>query len=109
MAEFIRSPSQSAPAMGILTDLYTVPTGFTAVVSTINVCNRSATLDLVRIAIAVGGAADDPKQYEVYDIEIDANQTIPITCGWTLGAGDVVRVRSNNGTCSFNLFKLERN
>lgn len=109
MAEFLRSPSQLMPAAATLTNLYAVPAGFTAVVSTINVCNQSSAEDRFRISIAVGGAADDLKQYEMYDVTIDGNDSIPITCGWTLSAGDVVRVRSLNGACSFNLFKLERN
>lgn len=108
MALTIKTPSQLKPAAATLSDLYTVPAATTAVVSTINVCNQSATVDTVRISVAVGGAADDPKQYELYDVPVDGNNALPITCGWTLAATDVVRVRSANGTCSFNLFKAEQ-
>lgn len=95
---------QSFPAMAALTDAYTVPASSKTVVSTLKVCNQSSAPTSFRVSVAVAGAADSSKQYLYYDVPLSANDTFSATEGWTLGAGDVVRVRSANGQCSFNLF-----
>lgn len=74
-----------------LTALYTVPAVTSAVLSTLCVCNQSATTILVRLAHAAGGAADAPGQYFVYDAAIAAHQTVPFTLGVCMAAGDVLR------------------
>lgn len=98
---------QALPAAGTLADLYTVPAAAKTVVSTLKVCNQSSAPTTFRVAIAVAGAADASKQYVYYDVPIDANDTFSATEGWTIGATDVIRVRSGNGQVSFNLFGVE--
>lgn len=99
--------AQTLPAVATLTDSYTVPASSRAVASTLKICNQNASPTVFRVAIAVAGAADAAKQYVYYDVPIDGNDTFSATEGWTLGAGDVVRVRSGNGLCSFTLFGVE--
>lgn len=98
---------QSAPLATTLTACYTVPAATQAVVSTVNVCNQSATPTLFRISVAVAGAVDNAKQYVAYDIAIAGNASIPWTIGMTLGAGDIVRVYATLATLSFNVFGSE--
>lgn len=100
----IKVLAQSLPAMAALTDAYTVPANSRSVVSTLKVCNQAGAPTSFRISVAVAGAVDAAKQYLYYDVPLSANDTFSATEGWTLGAGDVVRVRSANGQCSFNLF-----
>lgn len=107
MAQTVKSPSQSKPSAGTSTDLYTVPGATTAVVTSITVCNQDAAADTFRISVAVGGGALDVKDYLYFDEPVLGTKTFAVTLGLTLGAGDIVRVRSTNGTCSFNLFKVE--
>lgn len=99
---------QAYPAVKTLTDLYTVPaSGVRTVASTLKVCNQGSSPTKFRVAIAVAGAAAEAKQYVYYDEILAANDTFSATEGWTLAATDVVRVYSDNGLCSFNLFGVE--
>lgn len=98
---------QSAPSATTLTDLYTVPGATSSTVSSIVVCNRGATSETFRIAIALAGAADATKQYLYYDLPIAANNTFIATIGVTLAAADVVRIYASNANLSFNIFAIE--
>lgn len=98
---------QSAPIATTLTDLYTVPALTQTTVSTISVCNQSATATSFRVSVAPGGAVDDPSQYVYYDLAIDGNNTFAATFGITLSATDVVRVYATDATLSFSLFGVE--
>lgn len=99
---------QEYPAANVLADLFTVPPDSSFVSSTIHVCNQAKTRGGFYIAVAVDGAADTAKQYLYFNEPIDAERGFPITIGMTLSAGDVVRVKSSNGTMSFNGFGEER-
>lgn len=103
----IKVLGQFKPAATTLSTLYTVPGGTTTVVSTITVCEQAAGATTFRISVAVAGAADAPQQYLVYDAALAANETKAFTLGITLGAADVVRVRSTSGSVSFNAFGEE--
>lgn len=107
MAETIKDPSQSAPSATTLTDLYTVPGATSAILSTITVCNRSATPTTFRISIAPAGAADATSQYIYYDHPIGGNRTFAATLGFSLAAASVVRVYATLATLSFSLNKIE--
>lgn len=98
---------QSAPAAGILTDLYTVPGGAEAVSSTITVANRSNIATSFRIAVRPAGAGILDEMYLFYDIPIPGNDTFGATFGFTLAATDVVSVLATLPTLSFNIFGQE--
>lgn len=107
MAETRKVLFQSNPSAAALTDAYTVPALTQVIGSTINICNRSAAPTTFRLSIGVGGAADNDKQYLEYDAPILGNDAIPITIGYTLGAGDVIRVYATLATLSFSGFGVE--
>ncbi len=46
---------QASPASATDTDVYSVPTGASAVVSTLTVCNRASTLATIRVAVRPTG------------------------------------------------------
>ena len=98
---------QLAPAAATLSAAYTVPALTQAAVSTITVCNTSGTPDSFNISVAIAGAGDTPAQYLYSGISLPGNNTFAATMGITLGAADVVRVYSLNGTSVFNLFGCE--
>ena len=98
---------QSAPAGATETDVYTVPSSSTAVISTIFVSNRDATDDSFRISVSVDGAATSNEQFIYFDLEITGNDTFATTSGITLSGDDVVRFRSTNGNLSISLFGEE--
>ena len=96
---------QQAPASAnYTTALYTVPSGKSAICSTLVVSNRTNTTDTFRVRVAVANAADSTRQYIAYDTQILPNSVLPLTIGMTLAATDVVYAGSAGGNCSFNLF-----
>lgn len=106
MAEVIKVLGQANPAATTLTALYTVPALTTAVSSTITVCNQGVATSF-RISVAVAGAADAPKQYIAFDVDLALKEVRAFTLGVTLGAADVVRVYAGTATVSFNIFGAE--
>jgi hypothetical protein len=90
-----------------LTDVYTVPAGKSVIVSTVFMCNRSVAAVAVRLAVAVAAAADDDKQYLYYDLPIPGNESLAVTAGIALSAGDIVRAHAGSADISVNLFGSE--
>ena len=107
MADSLKILGTNNPAATTLTDIYTVPSLTSTTISTITVCNRSATATTFRLSIAGAGAADALNQYMYYDQFIDGNSTYAITVGITLGATDKIRAYSGAATLSFNIFGIE--
>jgi hypothetical protein len=98
---------QAAPAATTLSTLYTVPSATQTTCSTINIVNTNSSADTFRVSVAVAGASNAIDQYLYYDLPISGYNTFQTTLGLTLGATDVVRCYSTNGTCSFSLFGVE--
>jgi len=98
---------QSEPAITTETTLYTVPSATQAVCSTLSVCNRTAVSATFRVRIKINNAADADAQFVCFDAPIAAKDTLLLTFGATLGAGDVVRVYSSNADTAFTLFGSE--
>lgn len=100
---------QSAPSAATATTLYTVPTGSGnyAVISTLNICNTTADIDNVRVAIRPAGASLVNSHYIIYGSPISPYQTASFTLGITVAATDVVTVYSENGKCVFSVFGSE--
>jgi hypothetical protein len=107
MATVYKVLGQVEPAATTDTTLYTVPASTQAVCSTLSVCNKAATSGTFRVRIKINNAADDDKQYVIYGATIDANDTLLLTFGATLGAGDVVRVYASSADQTFQLFGSE--
>jgi hypothetical protein len=107
MAGTYKVLGQSSPSATTLTDIYTVPALKQAVISTITVCNRAASISTFRISVAPAGAADANSQYLYYDLSISENNSFAATIGITLNTTDVVRVYSSSTNLSFSLFGTE--
>jgi hypothetical protein len=91
----------SAPAATTLTDAYTVAAATQVIVSSISVCNRSATPTTFRLAHSPAGVADANSHYIYYDAPLAANSTVIITGGITLAATDKIRVYAGAATVTF--------
>lgn len=98
---------QVAPAAATLTDLYTVPAGNSAVISTIVACNTGNISTTVRVAIRPAGAAANIKHYVVYDTPVSTQDSLFFTIGTTIAATDVVSVYAANAVVSFSAFGSE--
>src|SRR5262245_39793214 len=104
MADSLKVLGQAAPGATTLTPLYTVPAATSAVISSVYVCNRSATGTSFRISVAQGGAADANAQYLYFDMPIQGNDTMEATVGLTLATTDVLRCYATLATLSFQAF-----
>jgi glucose-6-phosphate dehydrogenase assembly protein OpcA len=98
---------QSNPSANTNTTLYTVPSSTSAVCSTIVICNQAASAATFRIAVRPAGATLATQHYISYDSNLNANDSITMTIGITLATTDVITVRANTTTVSFNLFGSE--
>lgn len=98
---------QLKPAVTTESILYTVPSSTQSVCSTLSVCNTSTTSGTFRVRIKVNNAADDDKQYLMYDAPISAKDTLLLSFGATLNDADVIKVYSSNGSIVFQLFGSE--
>ena len=90
--------------------LYAVPSGYSAVVSTITVCNRGTSAATYRIAVRKAGTTLASNQYLVYDTSVPANTTTSYTLGVTLASTDVLTVASvSTANVTFQAFGSEIN
>ena len=103
MPETLQTIAQACPAAATNTDLYTVAASHSVVASLVSVCNQNAGTAKIRIWVAPSGAVTDSTQYKYYDYPIPGNYTSEVLHGMTLGAADVLRVRSDIGGVSFGL------
>jgi hypothetical protein len=88
-------------------DLYAVPNLTQTTVSTLVVCNRTTSSKTFRVSVAVAAAVTSDKDYLFYDVSLDANTTVTVTIGMTLGQADVVRTYASATGLSFTLFGVE--
>jgi glucose-6-phosphate dehydrogenase assembly protein OpcA len=109
MATTYKVLGQVNPSVATATTLYTVPAGTQTVVSTISVCNLTAGEQTFRIAIRPAGATLASEHYIAYDSKVAGNDTLFITVGATLGAGDVITVYEGAADITFNAFGSEIN
>lgn len=108
MTDTLKVLGQAIPAGNTLTAIYTVPAVTNTAASSVVACNQSRTSPArVRISCAVAGAADTAAQYIAYDVLLVPNETKAFVIGLTLATTDIVRVLSDTGAVSFNIFGAE--
>lgn len=107
MANAWKVLGQSNPSATTSTTVYTCPSATQTVVSSIVVCNRSATATSFRVSIDVNGAGDSNEDYIAYDVAIGGNEVIALGHGVTLDASDLIRVYATLATLTFSVFGQE--
>lgn len=99
---------QVAPNAATTSNVYTVPAGTQAVISSIIVANRNSAANATyRIAVQPAGAALANQHYIAYDAFITALDTVALTLGISMGNTDVLSVYSANANISFSVFGCE--
>ena len=101
---------QVNPAASTETTLYTVPSSTATVVSSIAVCNQTAASETFRIAVqpsADAGSDAAAKHFLVHGTTVGAFDTVVLTIGVTLAAGDRIRVIGSIANLSFSAFGSE--
>jgi hypothetical protein len=108
MATTYKVLGQSVSVANTAVHGYTVPTGGNAVVSTVNICNRSTTSDLTyRLAVLPSGETLADKHYIIYDAVLAAKDAIGFTYGITLAAGDKIVLIAPTADFSMTVFGQE--
>lgn len=102
--------AQANPAATTLADIYTVPSTVSVQITTVWVTNRDTVPHNFRMSIAPSGAADDPKQYIYYNVQVPSSVTsggaVIQAVNLPLTKKDVVRVYVDAQQLSFSLFGL---
>lgn len=106
MATTYKVLGQVNPAATTATTLYTVPSATSTVCSTLTLCNQGIGTT-ARVAVRPAGATLDPKHYIVYDLALNANDTLCLTLGITLATTDVVTIYAGTANVSFGLYGSE--
>jgi hypothetical protein len=95
---------QSNPAAATPADLYTVPAGKEAVISTLAVCEHGDVATRFRVLVRPAGAAAAAVHRLVYDAPVAGLDTVFLTA---LAAGDVVTVEAATADVTFTAFVSE--
>jgi len=107
MATAYKVLGQSNPAATTATTLYTVPASTSTVVSTVVICNQTATAATFRLSVRPAGAAQTTAMYLAYDVTVGASDSTALTLGITMATTDVLTVYGSTATLSFTAFGSE--
>ena len=107
MATAYKVLGQSNPAATTNTTLYTVPSATSAVISSIVICNQTASAATYRIAVRPAGASVASQHWIVYGATVAASDSTVLTIGATLATTDVITVYASTANLSFTAFGSE--
>lgn len=107
MATTERTLGQLSPAARTLKTMYAVPLRKKVSGGRLIIANRGAASTTFRVSVAVGGAADEARQYVNYNTPLLVGETKEADLNLLLEAGDQIRVYSASGEVSFNLMGKE--
>jgi hypothetical protein len=99
---------QAALTDDVDTTIYTVPAATQAVVSTVAICNQSASTMLFKIAFRpAADGSTTAKHYFINNASLEPYSVFTATIGATLAAGDKVLVSSSALSGSISVFGSE--
>jgi hypothetical protein len=98
---------QVVSTAGVDTNVYTVPSSTTAIISSIVVVNRGTEGTTFRVAVRPNGATIESKHYVAYDVPIARNDSTVLSFGITMDAADVVTINGANNNISVSVFGTE--
>jgi len=107
MARDYKILGQSAPDATTDTDVYTVPSGTKAIISTIVIANHASSAGTFRLAARPDGATIAQEHYIAYDVAIASKDSTTLTLGITLDAADVITAYCSSADMSINIFGSE--
>lgn len=94
----------SAPSATTYTQLYQVPASTEAIISTICICNRSATARTYRIVQVDSGTtitSPNNADFIAYDVSINPNDTVTLTLGITMNSQQKLGVYASTTDLTF--------
>ena len=90
-----------------LVSMLTVAAATETIISSMVICNRSASAQTYSIVVRPNNATLADKHYIAYSTPIGANATVVYTIGMTLDATDQIYIMSAGTDLSFTLFGSE--
>ena len=107
MATTYKVLAQLNPSAITETSLYK-PSGKSAVVSTLSICNQAGTSATYRVAVRMTGeSSTTAKNWIVYGATVAASDSILLTLGITIEDGADIRVYASSANLSFVAFGSE--
>jgi len=107
MATVYKVLAQLNPSAVTETSLYS-PSGESAIVSTLMICNQASAAATYRIAVRMAGESTTAaKNWIVYGATVAASDSTALTLGITLEDGADIRVYASTATLSFSAFGSE--
>lgn len=108
MAQTYKRLGAINPSANTQTNVYVVPAATSAVISTIAICNQSATNASYSLIVMPTYAASAPAiDFIVRGAVVPAADTIFLTIGLTANATTVVAANTNSSNVSFSIFGSE--
>ena len=110
MARAYKILGQSNPGANVLTTLYTVPAGNSAIISSITIANldeEPTDGGAFRISVNTSSAAVSNASYIAYGVNVPGRDAITLTLGLTLNAGSIISVNANSSLLAFSAFGTE--
>jgi hypothetical protein len=110
MARAYKILGQSNPGANVLTTLYTVPAGNSAIISSITIANldeEPTDGGAFRISVNTSSAAVSNASYIAYGVNVPGRDAITLTLGVTLNAGSIISVNANSSLLAFSAFGTE--
>ncbi len=105
MAETYSVLGQSAPTGTTETTLYTVASSTSVVVSTLTICNITASTAHADVNVRPAGAAVANAHAFLHNAAIDPYSTVTFTVGLTLADTDVISVKTDTANAlAFGLY-----
>ena len=98
---------QQNPSASTLTTVYTVPSSTNAIISTITCANFGATASNVSLSVHVANAAWAANMQVANNISVGTQNSLALTLGVTLGAGDTIRANCSTANIAVNVFGSE--
>ena len=98
---------QLNPSANTLSTVYTVPASNSAVISTVVICNQSSNSAAFSLAVVPSGASPAAQHYLNFQTPVPGSDSITVTIGITMSAGDTIRANVTSGTVSVNAFGSE--
>ena len=89
--------------------LYTVPTGYSAVISTISVASRDTATAFYRLAVVPAGETFNESDFIAYNASVASFDTVALTLGVTMAARDQLYFWSSSPLVTFTVYGAENN
>lgn len=110
MAQSFKRLGAINPTANTQTNVYVVPAATEAVVSTVTICNQSASnasFSLIMMTASEFNATAPASSFLIRGAVVPAADTLVLTMGLTANAGSVIAANTNIGNISFGIFGSE--